>query len=63
MSMGGSSMLHHQQQQKQQLVQEYKSAERKRILLVNYENDVDYILLKAKKHDSIKCGAQSQSQL
>jgi cyclopropane fatty-acyl-phospholipid synthase-like methyltransferase len=24
---------------------------------------IDYILLKAKKHDSIKCGAQSQSQL
>jgi CheY-like chemotaxis protein len=35
---------HHQQQQKQQLVQEYKSAARKRILLVNYEDDVNFAL-------------------
>lgn len=44
--MGSSSMLQRQQQQqqKQQLVQEYKSAARKRILLVNYEDDVNFAL-------------------
>jgi CheY-like chemotaxis protein len=38
----GSSTLH--QQQKQQLVQEYKSTERKRILVINYEDDVNFAL-------------------
>jgi CheY-like chemotaxis protein len=37
-------MLHHQQQQKYQLVQEYKSTERKRILVINYEDDVNFAL-------------------
>jgi hypothetical protein len=49
--MGSSSMLHHQQQQqKQQLVQEYKSTARKRIILVNYEDDVNFALKLVLEH-------------